>query len=101
MSELHVWKNDIVEWFVAESESEVWELWHKETGENRVDYIDMDFSQIDDSESLTVRYDDLYDVPSPLPDGGTLNNENGIRVTATCGAWAKQNGKGLLCTTEY
>lgn len=100
MADLHVYANDVVEWYVAESEDEVWKLWLEQTGEKRDDYEDMTFDECPDDNLLKIFYEDESDIPNPLPNGAYVDHEN-HRVVATHSAWAKLNGKGFLCSTEY
>lgn len=86
---LHVFKNDVVDWFVAETAEEAKRLsiaYAKECG------IDVELYDVDDNMFTQERDDKRLTINDDSESGKT---------TKTCAEWAAQNGKGFLCSTEY
>lgn len=82
---LHVYRNDVTEWFVAESLGDAVEVAREYLGEVcEMDpaEMDLDFSQEPDNKPLTM-------------------DDDGTRVVKSAAEWAAENGKGFLMTTEY
>lgn len=87
---------------VAESIDDAWQVWCETTGEDRADYDDMEWGEEPDDRLQTIRYEEYADLYSERPEGATIEAKGDIElVTATYGAWAKLNGRGWLCSTEY
>lgn len=84
---LHVYKNGVTEWFVAESKSEaavIAEKYLTEVCGVARDEMDLDFVQVADTRPMTIDEED-----------------NSGAKTMTAAEWAAHNGKGFLATTEY
>ena len=90
----HVYKNKVVDWFVAESETQATELWRdyllNVIGEDPDEYIGDKisnvFKQVPDDEPLTIM-DDTFVPPSP--------------ITKTATQWAEETPIGFLASTEW
>lgn len=88
---LHVFQNDVIDSFVAESSEEARALgvaYANAIGMDPDIYEEMtadDYAKVDDAKEMTI---DMEDV-----DGGTQ--------TKTCAEWCVANGKGFLGSTEY
>lgn len=90
---LHVFHDDC-EWWVAESLEECWELFLKDKGVSRDYYEAYEFEQLPEDKIISILCErDAEGVWRPS-DGGEY-------VEKTAAEWAKQQGKGMLCTTEY
>ena len=79
MADLHVYKNDC-DWYVAESVDDA-DLAHTEaTGFPPL----VPFRLLEDDSPLTITCED--DIPA--------------KQTKSCAEWARENGRGFLCSTE-
>ena len=85
---MHVFKNEITEWVIAESPEDAVAVFLEHVGGTREDHedYDFDFVQCPDGEPLTIRTDD-----------GPAGTE---RRTQTCAEWAAEEGRGFLASTE-
>lgn len=87
MSTLHVYANDVKEWFVATSRDEaitVARAYLRDVCGVGEDEMDLEFDQEPDDKMLRITTDGLYEIREQ-----------------TCAAWAKENGVGFLCSTEF
>lgn len=85
MNALHLYRNEVVEWFAAETREQAVEIartWMAEECGRCADEMDLDLRQEPDEKRLTMHEDD-----SPAE-------------TKTASEWAAQNGKGFWGTTE-
>lgn len=88
---LHVYSNDVVDWFVAESPEEAREFgiaYAKQCGSDGEMYEEFtadDYTKEPDDKLLTIN-------DEREPEG---------KWTMTCAEWCRANGKGFLCSTEY
>ena len=88
---LHVYKNRVIEWFVAESMEECLILAKKfyienyGSDENELEYFN--FTEEPDDKIMSIKFDP-YDRDSDTE-------------KMTCGEFATKYGKGFLCSTEY
>lgn len=90
---LHVYANDITEWFVADSAEEA-AIIAEEHGRKcgmRVEEMGLVFEQVPDDRVLTIEHE--------VTRGGV--HEGAVKKSMTCAEWAALNGKGFLATTEY
>lgn len=80
MSELHVFRNQVIDWVIAASPEDA-------------DAVCVDY------------YDDPPDDPGAwiqLPDDRVLwIIEDGVRVEKTCAEWVAQKGRGFIASTEF
>ena len=77
---LSVYRNDVIDWVVAESPEDATRVWREHRG------------------------DTSGDSPSweRLPDASVLRlNDGGGVVEKTCAEWASEVGRGFLGSTEY
>lgn len=86
---LQLWTNDY-DTFVAESAEEAVKLMCEMVGEPIESYTgegEFELHEKQDNDELTI----------------VIENEEGVEgpVTKTVREWIDQNGKGLLCSTEY
>lgn len=79
-SKLHVFRNDC-DWYVAISPEDAAQACQEVTGLDP-DEIDA-FRPLDDDSDLLIRDDD------------------GNKTVKTCAEWARENGRGFLCSTEW
>ena len=108
MSDLHVYHDGESEWIIAESPEEARRLWREATGYTDEDLPDdeLEFTIQDDDEELHITVED-EEILKGLSDeeANDLLDEDpnsGLkRATKTCGQWASEIGKGLLCSSEY
>jgi hypothetical protein len=87
MEFLHVYCNDVTDWFVAESAEEARQMgikYNKDRFGGGDDYEEMEYHQVADNTHITIN-DDFYSKV----------------ITKTAADWCKANGKGFLCSTEY
>lgn len=86
--QLHVYRNEAVDWFVAESEHEATMLYIRWNVENKTgasgDDLSTDFIQCGDSEILSILDDDQMEV-----------------VKKDCESWCISNRKGFLCSENF
>jgi len=90
---------------VAKSIEDAWLVWCETTGEDRADYDEMEWGEESSDKRLTIRFEEYANLYSERPDGAIVE-EKGDKddlelVSATFRAWAKLNGRGWLCSTEY
>jgi hypothetical protein len=86
---LRVYTNG-TDFYVAESLNECWALFEKHTGERRADYEEHDpFGQL------------VAEMPVKILCENGKPSDSGEFLTKTAAEWAKQEGKGFLCSTEY
>ena len=86
---LHVYVNNVKDWFVAESMEELIELYKEYNVKNfELDVYDMDlnFTQVPDDKVMTINFDPF----------GPEDKE-----VMTAKEFADSNGKGFLASTEY
>lgn len=81
---LSVFKNEVVEHVVAESEADASQVWRETVGE---DY---------DEEDCGAWEREPDDTVLSITDDSGENEES-----KTCAQWAASNGRGFLCSTEY
>jgi hypothetical protein len=84
---LRVWRNDVIEFFVASSAEDAAEFLteqRKQEGSDPPDEDDAQFSACPDDKLLTIY----------------LDTDEG-QVTKTAAEWCVANGRGFLCSTEY
>lgn len=87
MSELHVYRNDVIEWYVASSLEDAVAVARE--------YLDKTIGLHDDEMDLNLVQE---------PDNKILSivDENSDTTKARrCSTWARLNGRGFLCTTEF
>ncbi len=86
----HVFFNEVTDWFIAESGEEAQALCRQYHIDNKTgcdeDEMGLDFWQEDDDKIIGIVPDEDQSLPA---------------VKKTCRAWAMDNGKGFLCSTEY
>lgn len=91
VKKLHVYANGVVDWFVAESldDAKVVAAQYFDDCGTPEDERDFDLEQEPDDKPLRI-YNEFAprDAADPF-------------ITDTCAAWAKQNGRGFLCSTEW
>ncbi len=87
---LHVFANEVTDWYAAESAEEAAQLCRQHHIDNKTgcdeDEMGLDFYQEDDDKIIGIVPDEDQSLPA---------------VKKTCKAWAMDNGKGFLCSTEY
>ena len=72
------------DYVVARSVEDAWEVWEQSCGEKREDYEpEWEWEQKSDDGTLTI------------------NDEDAGPQTKTRGEWARSNGRGFLCSTEF
>jgi len=83
----------VINWVIAESKEDAWNIWFETYGEKKEDYIE---------DYMNPSYWE------ELPLSTTLNieisNDFGLdsgKYTKTIEEWIKIYGRGLLCSTEY
>lgn len=84
---LHVYANSVTEWFVAESVDTAIDAARthlRDVCGVTADEMDLDFTQEPDTKILRI-WDDAHETQS----------------VKTCVEWAKENGPGFLCSTEF
>lgn len=94
MSELHVYRSQC-DWWVAQTIDDAWAQMEKHYGETRAEIQTYDeLTLLADDETIRVLCEkDAAGVMRPS-DGGEY-------VTKTAAEWAKQEGRGMLCSTEF
>lgn len=82
--ELHLWRNQVVDWYVAESAAEAAVLAraYQEVLGTDPEEMDLEFSQEPDDRALTFVHED------------------GRRETKSCREWARDTPKGFWGSTE-
>lgn len=88
---LHVFQSEC-DWVVAESLDDAFKVMLEHTGETRKDLEEYDadyFEQLADDHKVSII------------DDGDLPSAEWTRTTKTCAEWAKSDGRGFLCSTEY
>lgn len=92
MSELHVFKNDVIDWVVAESVEDA-KLAHdqymKDIG---ADPYGADLYEADELEWKAEPDDKVLSI---------TDDDEGCRIEKTCATWAREKGRGFLCSTEF
>lgn len=81
---LHVFRNEC-DWYVAASPTDAAQAYRDFVGDDPDP--DDPFELLDDDRPLTITSD---------PDARKPE-----KVTKTCAEWARSNGRGFLCSTEY
>lgn len=83
---LHMWRNHVVDWYVAESAEEARELARK--------YMREQLGMHD--EEMDLRF-------TQEPDGKLLKftDDEGVETVKTCAMWAATRPKGFWGTTEF
>lgn len=86
---MHVYRNRVVEWFIAESVEHARELAAAYGEDYGVDEseIDLEFTQEPDDKPLRIF--------------GMDAGDDDAEVTKTCAEWAASEPVGFLCSTEY
>jgi hypothetical protein len=94
MSELHVFKSEC-DWYVAESLDEAWTMLVAQMGEPREELEKFDdIAQLPDDKPIRILCEqDAHGVLRP--------SDSGEDVTRTAAEWAAQEGRGMLCSSEY
>jgi hypothetical protein len=103
---LHVYYDNNSEWVVAESPEEAQAIWMKEMGmtEDDIDSDELLFEQWPDDKEMGVRFEYIPEGMTDEEANEWLDQdpENGWKkLTKTCGEWAKKQGKGCLCSSEF
>lgn len=87
MGELHVFKNDVIDWVIAASAEDATRVWEEHNGASWADVTGDDeapeWVQEPDDKVLWVRDDE------------------GGRNEKSCEAWAAELGRSFLASTEY
>ena len=87
-SELHVYVDDHdCDKVVASSPEDALDVWFYTIGELREDYPDKRFTQVPDDARLRISYREMS---ACAPE-----------VTMTARLWARESGRGFLCSTEF
>lgn len=86
--ELRVWDNG-TEMVVARDVDDAWSVWEKSTGEKRTEYPDEEWDLVPPWRHITISADDA----------ATLFGCT--RKTLRAVEWARLNGRGPLCSTEW
>lgn len=81
---LHVFKNDVTDWVVAESAADATNVLLELGTGVAVEDLDTDWQQLPDDKVLAINFDEC--------DGG--------RRAQTCAAWCAEKGRGVLGSTE-
>lgn len=84
MEQLRVYRNDVIEWVIAESPEEAAELAKEYAGEPDPDWETGPWRALPDDDTLAIEDEDLA-----------------LVVTKTCAEWVASNGRGFLASTEY
>ena len=86
--DLHVFKNKVIDWVIAESIEDAREVVREQYGHDEFEPWSpaFEFTQLPDDEVLTVRSDDDDDGDEP--------------ESMTCREWA-ETGRGFLASTEF
>ena len=101
--EMKVYKND-AEYYVAESLEDLLILWKEHIGD---DYIEDGYGTLDDWEELppdteiTIWWNYEDEINSIPKDVIPIEKYGSWLIKATASQWAKSNGRGFLCSTEY
>lgn len=108
MYKLHVYYDGESEWIIAESLEEAIELWRGIIGCNEKELPDDELNLIqepDDKElSITFEDNEMLKGLSDNEANELLDEDSNIglkRIKKSCEEWAKECGKGLLCSSEY
>ena len=87
MSDLRVFRNDVIDWVIAESPADATRAWEEHNGDTWENCTGDDerpsWRELANDEVLNVRDDD------------------GDSVEKTCAEWVRDHGRGFLCSTEY
>lgn len=89
MADLHVYKNKVTDWVVAESVEHAQQLlteYLQSMGSDGPDEFGLAFEQEPDDKVMTITCED--------------ENEQMQKQTKTCAEWAASEGPGFLASTE-
>lgn len=102
--ELHVYEND-TDKVVARDAEDAWAVWCESIGERREDYEDSwDWEKVPSSTIISIGFEEadpnpaLYEGLARLPSNDRIWE---FRCKTTAADWAKRNGRGFLCSTEF
>jgi hypothetical protein len=102
---LHLFTDD-TDTFVAYDRADAVEAWKEHYGENERDRSYDDFEQIPDAERLTIGSEpaDFEATKKTCPLFSKIDDGEGKEypsISAPAWAWALNNGRGFLCSTEW
>lgn len=90
MDELHVFFDLESTWVVARDETDAMAVWCELTGEDAVDYPDIEWVPCGDDSTLTIQVDEAGEI-----------SDGPYSLTKTCAEWAAHNGRGFLAAEDY
>ena len=81
------------------------EMYGTSMGDDEVDIDDWSIVEPGTIIAIGIEGQDFPPEPNDLPQNATVRKSNSVDdfyvVSATAKAWAKQNGRGFLCSTEF
>lgn len=90
MTELHIFTNEI-DWVIARDLDDAYDALKEHNGTERHEIEPFDpLFRMDDSEKLGIMVNSQGEI-----------DDNGETLTLVADEWAKREGRGFLCSTEY